>query len=47
MDFNEVTNYDEGDEWKGKDYWMLPENVQNAIDIAKNKQPHSQFYYKL
>lgn len=33
--------------YKNKAYWNLPENVRNAIDLAKMKQKHSEFYYKL
>ena len=33
--------------WKNDDYWKLPQNVRHAIDIAKTKQPNSDFYYKL
>ena len=28
-------------------YWALPENVRSAIDIAKMKSKHSEFYYRL
>ena len=33
--------------WKTKTYWALPENVRNAIDVAKKKSMHSEFWYKL
>ena len=33
--------------WKTKAYYKLPENVRNAIDIAKTKSKHSEFWYKL
>jgi len=33
--------------YKNKAYWQLPENVRNAIDLAKIKSQHSEFYYKL
>ncbi len=33
--------------WKNKTYWALPENVRNAIDVAKMKKKHSDFYYRL
>ena len=33
--------------YKNKAYWNLPENVRNAIDLAKMKQKHSEFYYRL
>jgi hypothetical protein len=33
--------------WKTKAYYNLPENVRNAIDIAKTKSKHSEFWYKL
>ena len=36
-----------GEPWKDAAYWQLPENVRNAIDIAKEKSAHSEFYYKL
>lgn len=28
-------------------YWMLPKNVRTAIDNAKMKSQHSEFFYKL
>ena len=28
-------------------YWALPENVRSAIDMAKMKSKHSEFYYRL
>ena len=33
--------------WKNKAYYALPENVRNAIDIAKEKSAHSEFWHKL
>ena len=33
--------------WKNEQYWQLPENVRNAIDVAKMKKKHSDFYYRL
>ena len=33
--------------WRNKMYWALPENVRNAIDMAKMKRKHSDFYYRL
>ena len=33
--------------WKNSQYWALPENVRAAIDVAKTKKKHSDFYYKL
>jgi len=33
--------------YKTAQYWSLPENVRNAIDIAKVKSKHSEFFYKL
>ena len=33
--------------YKNDEYWKLPENVRNAIDVAKMKAKHSQFYYRL
>lgn len=27
--------------WRSKQYWKLPENVRNAVDIAHMKQKHS------
>ena len=35
------------DPWKNKQYWLLPESVRKAIDIAQKKQRHSDFYYRL
>ena len=39
--------YVESEPWKDAAYWKLPENVRNAIDIAKVKSAHSEFWYKL
>jgi hypothetical protein len=33
--------------WKNSNYWKLPPNVRNAIDVAQMKKKHSDFYYKL
>lgn len=33
--------------WRTAAYWRLPENVRNAIDIAKMKSKHSEFWYRL
>ena len=33
--------------WKNKEYYRLPPNVRNAIDIAEMKKKHSSFFYKL
>ena len=33
--------------WRNQQYWALPENVRKAIDMAKMKKRHSDFYYKL
>jgi hypothetical protein len=33
--------------WKNSQYWSLPENVRNAIDVAQMKKKHSDFYYQL
>jgi hypothetical protein len=33
--------------WKTAAYWRLPENVRHAIDVAKLKSKHSEFYYRL
>ena len=33
--------------YKDANYWALPENVRNAIDVAKMKSKHSAFYYRL
>ena len=42
-----MSNQDVEESWKNKEYYRLPENVRNAIDIAKMKSPHSEFWYKL
>lgn len=42
-DSDELEPYD----WKDKDYFNLPENVQHAIDVAFSKNKHSPFFYKL
>lgn len=50
-DQSENSNISNKDEkicdWKNKAYWSLPENVRSAIDLAKAKKKHSDFYYKL
>jgi len=33
--------------YKNDAYWALPPNVRNAIDIAKQKSTHSEFFYRL
>jgi cbb3-type cytochrome oxidase cytochrome c subunit len=33
--------------WKNEAYWRLPENVRNAVDLAKIKSKHSEFWYRL
>jgi hypothetical protein len=33
--------------WRNAAYWRLPENVRHAIDVAKMKSKHSEFFYKL
>ena len=41
MDFDaflrekEEAEQPQGEPWKDAEYWRLPENVRNAIDIAK------------
>ena len=51
---NSIGTSDESEEesdvdyhWRTKDYWKLPENVRNAVDGAKMKRKHSDFYYRL
>ena len=34
-------------QWRNAAYWRLPENVRHAIDVAKMKQKHSEFFYRL
>ena len=33
--------------WRNAAYWRLPENVRHAIDVAKLKSKHSEFWYRL
>lgn len=33
--------------WQNEEYWSLPANVRNAIDLSNSKSTHSRFYYKL
>ena len=33
--------------WRNAAYWRLPENVRHAIDVAKMKSKHSEFWYRL
>lgn len=33
--------------YRDANYWALPENVRAAIDVAKMKSKHSEFYYRL
>lgn len=41
------TNQGIVESWKNASYWKLPENVRSAIDIARKKAHHSDFYYRL
>ena len=34
-------------DWQDEAYWRLPEKVRQAIDGAKQKSAHSEFYYRL
>jgi hypothetical protein len=36
-----------GENYKNEAYWRLPENVRHAVDIAKTKSKHSEFWYRL
>ena len=36
-----------GQEWQTEAYWKLSENRRHAIDRAKMKAKHSDFWYKL
>lgn len=40
-----MTNH--GVEWRDRTYSKLPGHVRSAIETAKQKQAHSDFYYKL
>lgn len=33
--------------YQNSQYWALPKNVRTAIDNAKQKSQHSEFFYKL
>ena len=33
--------------WKNNAYWRLPENVRAAIDTAKLRSRHTDFWYRL
>jgi hypothetical protein len=33
--------------WRDEAYWRLPEPVRHAIDVAKLKSKHSDFWYRL
>ena len=35
------------EDWRTPEYWSLPDNVRNVIDVARMKQKHSDFYYRL
>jgi hypothetical protein len=37
----------EVEEYKDERYFQLPLNVRRAIDVAKSKKKHSDFYYRL
>jgi hypothetical protein len=58
LNFESIENFEEpevvvpssrrkDESYKTAHYWSLPENVRNAIDIAKMKSKHSEFFYKL
>lgn len=36
-----------GHYWQNENYWKLPENVRNAIDLANIKSKHTSFWYRL
>ena len=38
---------DKDNYWKNAAYWRLPENVRAAIDTAKLKEKHTDFWYRL
>lgn len=38
---------EKSDYWKNSSYWRLPENVRAAIDTAKLKEKHTDFWYRL
>lgn len=49
---NDDSNGDDEDDemnedYKNEAYWSLPENVRKAIDFARTKQKHSDFFGKL
>ena len=46
-DLNAICDPDLKYEWRNSQYWALPENVRNAIDVAQMKKKHSNFYYRL
>ena len=33
--------------WRDEAYWRLPANVRHAVDVAKVKSKHSEFWYRL
>ena len=33
--------------YKNDNYWSLPPNVRNAIDLAKQKSTHTEFFHQL
>ena len=41
------TNAGQLQNWKDAAYYRLPENVRKAIDVAKLKSHHTEFWYKL
>ena len=46
------SNHDSEDDnkeygYQDKQYWALPENVRHAIDAAKKKSKHTDFYNRL
>ena len=46
-DTNQSLGKTKPQDWKNEAYWRLPENVRHAIDVAKMKTKHSDFWYRL
>lgn len=42
-----INSTDKNDYWKNEAYWRLPPNVRSAIDTAKYKEKHTDFWYRL
>ena len=46
-DSQQFSRREQEEDYKNEHYWKLPENVRHAIDLAKQKSQHTDFWYRL